>query len=104
MGGSGSQGGITQTLAAGGITVPARYWKVMVVLDEGDDDITRVSSATRVIAVDMPNAQSVTALPWGSYRTTVDAIEDSTGLDILSLVPAAVQSALEGVVDNGPTQ
>lgn len=103
-GGTGSQGGVTTTLAAGAITVPARYWKVMVVLPDGDDDLQRVGEGTRVIAVDMPNAQGANALPWGSYRVSVDAIEDSTGFDFLSLVPASVQATLEGVVDNGPTQ
>ncbi|MBK7103117.1 MAG: hypothetical protein IPH63_15235 [Flavobacteriales bacterium] len=29
-------------------------------------------------AVDIPNTQAASALPWGSYRTTVDAIEAST--------------------------
>lgn len=103
-GGSGSQGGTTYTLAGGSITVPSRYWKVMVVLPVGGDDLSRVSSETRVIAVDMPNAQTVTSLPWGSYRTSVDAIEDSTGLDLLSLVPGSLQALLESPVDNGPTQ
>lgn len=103
-GGTGSNGGTTTTIAFGNITVPSRYWKVLVVLEEGEDDINRISSNTRVIAVDMPNTQTVNASPWGAYRTTVDAIEDSTGLDLLSLVPAAIQSALESAVDDGPTQ
>lgn len=103
-GGNGSLGGTTTTLAGGDITVPARYWKLLVVLPAGNDDLTRVSATTRVIAVDMPNTQAASALPWGSYRTSVDAIEDSTGLDFLSLVPATVQAAVEGVVDSGPTE
>jgi endonuclease G len=57
-----------------------------------------------VIAVDMPNTQSVDVLDWHEYRTSVDAIEDSTGLDLLSLVSAGIQAALEAQVDNGPTQ
>jgi hypothetical protein len=34
----------------------------------------------------------------------VDAIEASTGLNILSRIPATVQNDLEGGVDSGPTQ
>jgi endonuclease G len=76
----------------------------LVVLPVGTDDVQRVSTGTRVIAVDMPNTQSVDALDWHEYRTSVDAIEDSTGLDLMSLVSAGIQAALEAQVDNGPTQ
>jgi len=47
-----------------------------------------------VIAVDIPNTQAASALPWGDYRTSVDAIESSTGLDLLSLLPAEVQEVV----------
>lgn len=103
-GGTGSLGGTTSTLAGGAVTVPARCWKMMVVLPVGSNDLARVGSGTRVITVDIPNTQAASASPWGDYRTTVDAVEASTGLDLLSLVPATVQAALESVVDNGPVQ
>ena len=103
-GGVGSTLNTMPTIAGGDITVPSRYWKVVVVLPVGADDVQHVSTATRVIAVDMPNTQSVDALDWHEYRTSVDAIEDSTGLDLMSLVPAGIQATLEAQVDNGPTQ
>jgi endonuclease G len=37
--------------------VPERWWKVMLILAVGDNDLQRVTSDTRVIAVDMPNTQ-----------------------------------------------
>ncbi|UOG76823.1 DNA/RNA non-specific endonuclease [Hymenobacter tibetensis] len=101
-GGTGSQGMAT-TLDQGRVTVPARVWKVVVVLPTGKDDATRVTNATRVIAVDVPNQNTVSAA-WGGYRTSVDAIEAATGLDLLSAVKPAVQSTLEAQTDNGPTQ
>jgi hypothetical protein len=48
---------------------------VLVVLPIGSNDINRVSSATRIIAIDTPNTQTVTDQTWGFYRTSVDAIE-----------------------------
>ncbi|MFN3528971.1 MAG: DNA/RNA non-specific endonuclease [Bacteroidia bacterium] len=102
QGGSGSQGGVTNTIANGAITVPSRNWKVIVVLPIGSNDVNRVTTSTRVIAVDMPNAQNVNS-SWGIYRTSVDAIEASTGLNLLSNVPVAIQNVIEAVVDNGPT-
>ena len=86
------------------IAVPKRYWKVMVVLPWGTHDLERINSSTRVIAVDMPNRNDVTALAWYNYRTSVDAIEDSTGLDLLNLLPTQLQDLLEVGVDAGPVQ
>ncbi|MFN5306096.1 MAG: DNA/RNA non-specific endonuclease [Bacteroidota bacterium] len=104
QGGSGSNGGTTSVIAGGSITVPSRCWKVIVVLPNGSNDVSRVSTSTRVIAVDMPNNQSVNSLSWGSYRTTVDAIETATGYNLLPNLPASIQNTLEAAVDNGPTQ
>jgi endonuclease G len=103
-GGSGSLGGTTNTIASGSITVPSRVWKVVVVLPVGADDVNRVSSATRIIAIDTPNTQTVTDQTWGFYRTSVDAIEAATGLDLLSNINDNLEPTLESSVDNGPTQ
>ena len=101
-GGTGSNGS-ANSVNSGHINVPAHCWKVIVVLPAGTNDINRVTTSTRVIAVDMPNVQTVNGHPWGYYRTTVDAIEAATGYNFLSNVPASIQNALEAVVDNGPT-
>ena len=100
-GGTGTNGYAT-TLDQGRVTVPARCWKVVVVLSTGTRDATRVSSSTRVIAVDTPNDTSI-GTSWGQYRTSVDAIEAATGLDLLSAVSAAAQNAVEARTDAGPT-
>lgn len=103
-GGSGSLGGTTYSIGPSGrISVPAHYWKVIVVLPNGADDVNRVDFSTRVIAVDMPNIQTVTAYPWGYYRTTTDAIEAATGLNLLSNVPTSIQAIIESAIDTGPT-
>lgn len=102
-GGSGSMGGTTTTINGGAVKVPANYWKIIVVLPVGNNDLSRIDNNTRVIAVMMPNNQTVNANNWGQYRTTVDAIEAATGYDFLSLVPPSIQNYLEATVDNGPT-
>ena len=103
-GGSGSAGGTTTSIDGGAINVPAHFWKVIVVLPNGINDISRVTTSTRVIAIDMPNAQSVSTHTWGYYRTTVDAIEASTGFDLLSNIPTAIQAVIEANVDSGATE
>ncbi|ALW85166.1 DNA/RNA endonuclease [Hymenobacter sedentarius] len=100
-GGTGSAGYAT-TINSGHITVPSNCWKVLVVLPEGSSDASRVTTSTRVIAVDMPNTNSI-GTAWGAYRTTVDAIESATGYDILSAVSSTVQATIESKVDTGPT-
>ena len=100
-GGTGTNGYVT-TLDQGRVTVPARCWKVVVILSADSDDATRVTTGTCVIAVDTPNDNSVST-SWGIYRTSVDAIETATGLNILSAVATAVQQTVEARVDNGPT-
>jgi endonuclease G len=100
-GGTGTNGYAT-TINSGKVTVPNRVWKVLVVIPNGNNDVSRVTTSTRVIAVNTPNDNSISTT-WGSYRTSVDAIETATGYNLLSNLPASVQSVVEATVDNGPT-
>jgi endonuclease G len=100
-GGTGSNGYYT-TVAGGNVTVPANCWKVIVVLPNGSSDVSRITTSTRVIAINTPNNNSLST-SWGTYRTSVDAIEAATGYDLLSAIPASIQSTLEARTDSGPT-
>ncbi len=77
--------------SVGRVTVPGRVWKVIVVLDSPEAEVTR---GTEVIAVDMPNSDRIEP-DWTLYRTTVDRIEIATGYNLLSEVPVSVQAAIE---------
>lgn len=101
-GGTGSAGAKT-TIDNGRITVPNRIWKVILVLPKGTNDVSRVTTSTRVIAINTPNTNSISS-GWGSFRTTVDAIESATGYNLFSNVSSGIQSTIESRVDNGPTQ
>ena len=100
-GGSGSNGGLTQTISGGQIAVPAFCWKVIVILPEGDNDLARVSDSTRVIAVEIPNTQDIST-NWSIYRTSVDHIEAETGFNFLSNIPDSIQAIIEAQTDNQP--
>jgi len=100
-GGIGSNGTVS-TIDGGRVTVPSNCWKVVVVLPIGTSDASRVTTSTRVIAINTPNTNSINSA-WGTYRTTVDAIEQATGYDLLSAVSNSVQSVIEAKVDGGPT-
>ncbi|HEY1016637.1 MAG TPA: DNA/RNA non-specific endonuclease, partial [Herpetosiphonaceae bacterium] len=94
-GGAGSRG----TIGGGKVRIPDRTWKVIVVLPNGDNDLSRVSTSTRVIAVNLPNTQGIRSNSWESYRVSVDSIEALTGYDFLSNVSPAIQSVIEARVD-----
>jgi endonuclease G, mitochondrial len=98
-GGVGSLGDTTYTISSGRITVPSHFWKVILVLPVGTNDVSRVTTTTRVIAVNMPNVQAVSGMPWTFYRTSTDAIEMATGYDFFSEVPAGIQAVIEAAVD-----
>jgi endonuclease G len=102
IGGTGLNGTFN-TIAGGKVTVPNRTWKVIVVLPTGTNDVSRVSSTTRIIAIDMPNAQGIRANSWGTYRVSVDFIESKTGYNILSALPESMQTVVESKVDAGAT-
>jgi endonuclease G len=104
-GGTGSNGS-RNTIADGKVTVPARCWKIVVVLPEGKNDLKRIDASTRVIAVDVPNRQAVDNgnKNWDDYLVTVDAIEAATGYDFLTELSRNLQNSLESKVDKGRVQ
>jgi endonuclease G, mitochondrial len=100
VGGTGSNGGVTTTLANGNITVPSSTWKVVLVLPAATgDDTARVTCSTRTIAVQMPNTQGIRGDDWHTFLTTIDHIEALTGYDFYSNLPPAVQACIEAGTD-----
>ena len=97
-GGTGSGGGTTNVLATG-VTVPATTWKVALILPVGDNDLSRVDSNTRTIAVIMPNLDSIRPDSWQKYLATVAQVEALTGYNFFSNVDPTIQSAFEPKLD-----
>lgn len=87
--------GDTGPLPGAPVVIPKTCWKVIVALDAGDGDLTRIDTATRVIAVEMPNENLGKKSPWTGYLCTVRHIEQETGTNLLSNLPESVQAALE---------
>jgi len=94
----------------GKVAVPDSTWKIALIGPRNGgvpftlgsvqswDDLAGLT----VLAVNMPNVAGVRSVPWQTYLTTVDHIELSTGLDVLSLLPLAFQTAVEAG-DHPPT-
>ena len=98
-GGTGKNGA-ANAINNGKVTVPSNVWKVAVIIPEGTNDLNRVTSTIRVLAVNTPNINSINP-DWKQYITTIDAIETATGYDLLSALPVAVQNAIEAKKDLG---
>ena len=94
-GGNGNSGFI----AGGNVAIPTTTWKVIMVLPAGTNDVSRVTTSTRLIAVQIPNNNSVVS-DWRQYRVSVDSVEALTGYNFFSNVPTSIQSVIESVIDN----
>lgn len=97
-GGTGTRG-YKEKINDGKINVPDSFWKVALILPNGTNDINRVTTATRIIAVNMPNDQGI-SFNWRNFRTTVDDIENLTGYDFFENIPDNIETILESRVDN----
>jgi endonuclease G len=73
------------------VKVPAKLWKVILVLPSEDAEPRR---NTRAIAVVMPNDQSV-GNDWTAYRVSVREVEKLTGYTFLKDVPAEVAAEIK---------
>lgn len=93
-GGTGTKGRFNK-IANGKVSVPKTFWKVIVVLPLGENDLSRIKSDTRAIAVCMPNKQGIRNKDWRTYVTTIRNVEVGSRLSLLSLVPAVPQNAIE---------
>jgi endonuclease G, mitochondrial len=93
------------TISSGNVTVPAKIWKVMIVIPNGTGtDVSRVTTSTRTIAMIIPNDSTPNvASAWGNYRVSVASIEALTGYTFFSNVPSAINNVIKAVVDSGPT-
>jgi endonuclease G, mitochondrial len=105
-GGTSAQGTFNRIVSGSGIdtvslTVPAKLWKVMIVIPSGTStsaDVARVDTTTRTIAVIMNNDQGPFGT-WQSYRVSVDSVEALTGYNFFSNVPPSIQAVIEAKVD-----
>jgi endonuclease G, mitochondrial len=90
--------GTSGFIGSGMIALPTSTWKIIMVLPSGSNDVSRVTTSTRVIAVIMPNQNGISS-DWRVFRTTVNSVEALTGYDFFSNVPVSIQSVIESAID-----
>ena len=95
-----SQKGFFESIPAGqsgfAIEVPAYTWKIVLILECGDNDLLRINEKTPVIAVCIPNTEDCT-LPWYEYTVSVRELEVLTGYDFFSVLPDDTENFLENI-------
>lgn len=96
---SGGQG-VSGWINNGHVAVPTNTWKVIMVLPSGSNDVSRVTTSTRLIAVVMPNQNGIST-NWRNFRVSVDYVESVTGYNFFSNVPTSIQNVIESTVDAG---
>jgi len=95
--------GENATIAGGKVNVPKTFWKVMVVLPRGNNDLSRINADTRAIAVCMPNRQGIRNRNWRTFVTSIRNVEAATGYDFLSPLSASIEDAIETQTDSEGT-
>ncbi|WP_395092221.1 DNA/RNA non-specific endonuclease [Armatimonas sp.] len=90
------------TIGSDKIAVPDFGWKIIVVLpNKTGNDLERVDTDTRVIAVQMPNISTISKQPWDKYITTVAELEQATGLTFFESLHESVARVLKPKQDAG---
>lgn len=91
----GSSGETGETIGRNQVAVPAMTWKIVVVLPEGKQFPQDVTANSEVIAVVIPNKDSVRNTNWKQYRVRVREIEMKTDYAFLTSLSPSVREALE---------
>lgn len=76
------------------VVVPANCWKVVVLLRTGAP-LSITNNRKRVIAINMPNIDGIENQKWQRYRTNIRSIEEKTGYNFFSALPADLQETIE---------
>jgi DNA/RNA endonuclease G (NUC1)/uncharacterized protein YjdB len=95
--------GLTFLKNEGKVAIPDSTWKVALIgPGNGGNPFTHANvtsfndlAGLTILAVNMPNVAGVRNDPPSKYFTTVEAIEDATGYDLLSLLSTAFTAAIE---------
>ena len=88
--------GIARKIANSQVVVPASTWKVILILDRPDTEVTEDNAAT--IAVWIPNSERVRNTDWRDYIVSVDEVEKRTGYNFFARLPRKIQQRIESVI------
>jgi DNA/RNA endonuclease G (NUC1) len=91
------------TDSTGQIPIASNVWKIIVAVPLGaGDTLSRITPATRVIAVSIPNVQGVRNDPWQNYLTSVNHLQTNTSFTFFTALNSNLATVLRAKVDGSP--
>lgn len=87
--------GVTKKIASSKVVVPVYTWKVILILDRPNVDLTENNLET--IAVWIPNSERVRHTDWQDYIVSVDEVEQKTGYNFFARLPKTIQQEVESI-------
>ena len=95
--------GSAVTASSGQIPIASNVWKIIVAVPLGAGSaLSRITNATRVIAVNIPNIQGIRANPWQNYLTSVNQLQTNTGFTFFTTLNTNLAAVLRAKVDGSP--
>ena len=89
----------TNRIPSGKAVIATNTWKIAMFVPAGSGTaLSRITSATRVVAIKVPNDATPTA-PWQKYITSASQIEVDTGFTFFTALPSDVAATLRSKVD-----
>ena len=93
----------TNKLYGNHVTIPGYTWKIAVCVPLGAGlAVNRITPNTRVIAINIPNTNSVASDPWQNYVVSVNKIQTDTGFTFFSALSSNLAAVLRSKVDGQP--
>ena len=84
----------------GPVLIPSHTWKIIVEVPNGPGSVlSRITPATRVIAVDIPNIEGIRNNPLTQYETSVNQIEVLTGFHFFTALAPDIAAVLKAKID-----
>jgi DNA/RNA endonuclease G (NUC1) len=88
------------TQPSGRVAIPGYTWKIAVFVPTGSGTaLSRITSATRVVAIKIPNIAGVRSNPWTQYVTSTNQLQADTGYTFFTALPASTAAILRAKVD-----
>jgi len=94
----------TNTIPSGKAVIASNVWKIVVLVPNGGGTaLSRITAATRVITISIPNVTNGLSSDWRVYVTSPQKIEQDTGFTFFTALPSNVATIFRTEVDGTPT-
>jgi DNA/RNA endonuclease G (NUC1) len=84
----------------GPVYIPGYTWKIALAVPTGSGTaLSRVTSTTRVITINVPNIAGIRSTPWSNFVTAASVVQANTGYTFFTAVAPNIAEVLRAKVD-----